>query len=124
KVLESGEVKQDATVAEDRVWFKVRMYATQLEVVKQMLDEFCKLHSLGDDYGRALELILVEKGQNMESVVSVIQNRLPELKATVELLKDANRPAEDRCAAFEKAATSFITELAGAAGLKKAKGKR
>jgi hypothetical protein len=129
--LETGELKTDATSVEERVWLKIRMYKKAFDMVKQKLDAFCHEHGLGDDYGEALSIIVTDKGDDalknavtdielemLRKVRAALQEKMPELKATVELLKDAHRPAEDRCKAFEKAATGFITELAKAAGLK------
>jgi len=113
----SGDVKSDATVAEPRSWLKIRMYDSAKEVVMEKLDEFCKKHGLGDDYGRALELILVEQSDRGGSILKVIQDRLPNLKGAITLVKDADETCV-RCVAIKKAAEPFVLELAKAAGVK------
>ena len=124
--LEVGELKADATSVEERGWFKIRMYKKDLDMVNEKLTDFCKEHGLGDDYGQALVVLVTDNVDEkmpateiamLREVKKALQNRMPELKATVELLKDAKRPAEDRCATFEKTALVFINDLAKAAML-------
>lgn len=125
--LETGELKADATSVEERVWLKIRLYKASFESVMEKLKVFCHNNGLADDYGEALTQIMSDKADEklgtaeigmLRAIRTAMQEKMPELKATVELLKDAKRPAEDRCTAFEKAATSFITELAKAAQFK------
>lgn len=132
-VVESGEVKQDATVVEEREWLKIRMYKSALDAVMQKLTEFCKKHALGDDFGRAIELIVADKSEDvmtsdeiemLRRVRAALQDKMPELRVTVELLKDSSRPADERCSAFERAANTFLTALSEAAVMKKTKAKK
>ena len=125
--LDSGEVKADATSVEERGWLKIRMYKAALEVVKQKLENFCKEHGLGDDYGEALSVIMSDEADDkltapeiemLRKVRTELQVRMPELKMTVELLKDAKRPHCECCKTFATSATGFIEGLAKAAVLK------
>lgn len=116
--LEKGEIKKDATSKENRGWLKIRMYLLDIEMVEGTLDEFCRKHELGDDRGEALKLMLADSTDSGAGALKVIKQRLPELKATVELLKDASRPAEQRCDAYEKSFSTFITELGKAVAKK------
>ncbi len=127
KKIEAGEVKQDATSVEDRDWFKVRLYKKDLEQCQQVLEDFCKEHDLGDNYGQALVVILTDKAQSRLSAPEIkmlfalkdaFKENMPTLIATIKLLGNAKRPAEERCTAFEKAGLEFVQKLSEAAGVK------
>lgn len=107
----AGTIRKDVTSREEREWLRIRMYAEAKHRVEEILENFCRDQGLGDDRGRALELLVVDADQLGAAVVKVVSTRLPELKATVELLKNASRPAEERCSAFERVASEFIVEL-------------
>lgn len=113
-----GEVVDDATVAEPRTKLTIRCYESQKQVIEQKLKEFCAAHSMGDDFGRALELILVEKsGDRPSLLLKVISEHIPTIKGVVSLI----RKEEDecpRCKAVRGAVEPFILDLGKAAGLK------
>jgi len=59
-VEESIDAHHNIPEEERRVWFKLKMYKTQREVIEAILKEFAADEGLGDDLGRALELILAD----------------------------------------------------------------
>jgi hypothetical protein len=101
----------DVTCRQERGTFRCRMDLDAKELVEEVLKQFCAQHGLGDNLGRALELLIVDANWFGAAVMKVIRDRLDELKATVELLKNADRPAEERCAVYEKQMRRFIVEL-------------
>jgi len=115
-LLQTGEVKTDATVREERAWLRIRMYAAAKERVEELLDDFCHEHGLGEDRGQALELMLADASPAGAAMLKVISDRVPEMRAAVELLKNTTRPVAERYVGLERFVSRFIVDLAAASG--------
>jgi hypothetical protein len=103
--------RKDATSRRPRSWFRCRMDDDAKVLVEEELDNFCHENGLGDDRGRALELMIVDANRFGAAVLKVWRDRFEEFKAMAELLENANRPYEERCKAYEKFAKRFICDM-------------